>query len=68
VISENVILLQQETEGMNNLNSGRLLYKRQVNNALPKLIFNLPNPSSRTMALELTQRLTEMNSKRAAGS
>jgi hypothetical protein len=51
VISEDVVkdflvpsfLLEQETGRLNNLNSGRLLYERQVNNiatVLPKLFFN----------------------------
>jgi hypothetical protein len=29
--------------------------------------FNLPNPSSRTMALESTQRLTEMSTRNVPG-
>jgi hypothetical protein len=30
-------------------------------------IFNLPNPNSRTMALELTQPLTELNTRNLSG-
>jgi hypothetical protein len=41
-------------------------YRRKVSGSIPNEVtgvFNLPNPSSRTMALESTQPLTEMSTR-----
>jgi hypothetical protein len=43
---------------------------REILGAIPDEVigfFNLRNPSSRTMALELTQHLTEMNTRNFSG-